>query len=310
MNILFFAGFTILILFLLYLDLFIFNRKNHTVKLKEAVAWSIFWIMLALAFNYVIYVWKGQELALEFLTAYVLEKSLSVDNLFVFVLLFSTFNVPTAYQHKVLFWGVIGAIIMRAIFIFAGFALVDYFHASLYLLGAFLVYGGIKSVVGKEEEFDLKETRWYKWLCRYVPLVPEFHGDRFWITKNGKRFFTPLFIALVSIEISDLVFAVDSIPAILSISANPLIVYTSNIFAILGLRALYFVLEGTLHFFYLLKYGLAAILVFVGLKMMLIDLIEVEILYSLLFIFTVLTASIVLSLLFPQTKVSRNVVKD
>ncbi len=310
MNILFFAGFTILILFLLYLDLFFFNRKNHTVKLKEAVAWSFFWIALALIFNYGIYLWKGQELALEFLTAYVLEKSLSVDNLFVFVLLFSTFGVPAMYQHKVLFWGVIGAIVMRAVFIFAGFALVDYFHASLYLLGAFLVYGGIKSVVEKEEEFDLKETSWYKWLCKYVPLVPGFHGDRFAVKKNGKRFFTPLFIALVSIEISDLVFAVDSIPAILSISANPLIVYTSNIFAILGLRALYFVLEGTLHFFYLLKYGLAAILVFVGLKMVLIDVIEVDIIYSLLFIFTVLTLSVVLSLLFPQPKVSENVMKD
>lgn len=310
MNILFFAGFTILVLFLLYLDLFIFNRKNHTVKLKEAIAWSIFWVMLALAFNYGIYIWKGQELALEFLTAYVLEKSLSVDNLFVFVLLFSTFGVPTAYQHKVLFWGVIGAIFLRAVFIFAGFALVEYFHASLYLLGAFLVYGGIKSVLEKEEEFNLKEAGWYKWLCKYVPLVPEFHGDRFWIQKNGKRFFTPLFIALVSIEISDLVFAVDSIPAVLSISANPLIVYTSNIFAILGLRALYFVLEGTLHFFYLLKYGLAAILVFVGLKMMLIDVIKVEIIYSLLFIFSVLTVSVVLSLLFPQPKVSENVLKD
>lgn len=304
MEVLYFVGFNILILLLLCLDLFVFNRKNEPVKLKEAAAWSVFWIALALIFNYGVYVWAGEELALEFLTAYVLEKSLSVDNLFVFVLLFSTFGVPQAYQHKVLFWGVLGAIIMRALFIFAGFALVEYFHASLYLLGAFLVYGGIKSVRQKEEELNLKESRWYKWLSRHIRLVPEFHGDHFWIFKKGKRYFTPLFMALVSIEISDLIFAVDSIPAVLSISSNPFIVYSSNIFAILGLRALYFVLEGTLHLFHYLNYGLAAILVFVGLKMLLIDFIEVDILYSLLFIFSVLALSVGLSLLFPQPKVS------
>lgn len=295
---------------LLYLDLFVFNRKNHVVRIREAVAWSVFWITLALIFNYVVYLWEGKEPALEFLTAYLLEKSLSVDNLFVFILLFTTFGVPAAYQHKVLFWGVLGAIIMRAIFIFAGIALVDEFHFTIYLLGAFLVYGGIKSVVGQDDDFNWKESRFYKWICRYIPFSQDYHGDKFWIREKGKLIFTPLFLALISIEISDLVFAVDSVPAILSISNDPFIVYTSNIFAILGLRALYFVLEGTLHYFHLLKYGLALILVFVGLKMVFIDVIEVDILYSLLFIFSVLVISILLSLLFPKPKVSGDVLKS
>lgn len=303
----FFIGFNLLVLVLLYLDLFIFNRKNHVVKVREALAWSAFWITLALIFNYFIYLWEGKELALEFLTAYLLEKSLSVDNLFVFILLFTTFGVPAAYQHKVLFWGVLGAIVMRAIFIFAGIALVEQFHFAIYFLGAFLVYGGIKSVMGGDDDFNWKESKFYKWICRYIPFGQEYHGDKFWIREKGKLIFTPLFLALISIEISDLIFAVDSVPAILSISNDPFIVYTSNIFAILGLRALYFVLEGTLHYFHLLKYGIALILVFVGLKMVFIDLIEVNILYSLIFIFSVLAVSIGLSLLFP--KVSSDVAK-
>jgi tellurite resistance protein TerC len=199
---------------------------------------------------------------------------------------------------------------MRALFIFAGLSLLEYFHSSIYLLGAFLVYGGIKSVLSKEEEdFKLKESRWYKLLCRFMPLVQEYQEDKFWIRHGGKLLFTPLFVALVSIEITDLIFAADSIPAILSISANPLIVYSSNIFAILGLRALYFVLEGTLHYFHLLNYGLAAILVFVGFKMMLIDIIHIEIYLSLLFIFLVLFTAVVLSLLFPKgkKKISSNI---
>lgn len=309
MEVSFFVGFNILILGLLYLDLFVFNRKNHVVKVREAMAWSIFWIALALAFNYGIYLWEGKKLALEFLTAYLLEKSLSVDNLFVFILLFSTFGVPVAYQHKVLFWGVLGAIIMRAIFIFAGIALVEQFHFVIYFLGAFLVYGGIKSVSQQEEEYNWKESRFYKWLCRYIPFGQQYHGDKFWIRENGKLIFTPLFLALLSIEISDLVFAVDSVPAILSISNNPLIVYTSNIFAILGLRALYFVLQGTLHHFHFLKYGLAVILVFVGLKMVLIDLVKIDILYSLFFIFSVLMISALLSLFWPKPKVSSKVLE-
>lgn len=303
----FFIGFNLLVLVLLYLDLFIFNRKNHVVKIREAVAWSVFWIVLALVFNYVVFLLEGKELALEFLTAYLLEKSLSVDNLFVFILLFTTFGVPAAYQHKVLFWGVLGAIVMRAIFIFAGIALVEEFHYTVYLLGAFLVYGGIKSVAGQEEDFKWQETKFYKWICRYIPFSKDFKGDKFWVKEKGKLIFTPLFLALISIEISDLIFAVDSVPAILSISTDPFIVYTSNIFAILGLRALYFVLEGTLHYFHLLKYGIALILVFVGLKMVFIDLIEVDIIYSLIFIFTVLAFSVLLSLIFPKPKVSKEV---
>lgn len=302
MNASFFIGFNILILLLLCIDLFVFNRRNHVVRMREAVAWSVFWIALALAFNYLLYVFAGKALALEFMTAYLLEKSLSVDNLFVFVLLFSSFAVPPAYRHKVLFWGVIGAIVMRGFFIFAGLSLVEYFHASFYLLGAFLIYGAIKSLSQEEDGVDWQNSRWYKVLRRFVPLVPEYHQDNFWIREKGKLLFTPLFVALVSIEISDLVFAADSIPAILSISTNPFIVYTSNIFAILGLRALYFVLEGTLHHFHLLKYGLAAILVFVGLKMLLIDLIHIEVIYSLIFIFTVLLSAALLSFLVPKPK--------
>lgn len=310
MNITVFLGFNVLVAVLLYLDLFIFNRKNHVVRMREAVGWSAFWIALAMAFNYFIYLWQGEKMALEFLTAYVLEKSLSVDNLFVFVLLFSSFGVPVAYQHKVLFWGVIGAIVLRAGFIFAGLSLVEYFHASLYLLGAFLVYGGIKSALQKDNGMAFQEGRLYRWLCCFIPFTKEYHGDKFWIKEAGKRVYTPLFLALIFIEGTDLVFAADSIPAILSISTNPLIVYTSNIFAILGLRALYFVLEGTLNKFYLLKYGLAAILVFVGFKMMLVDVVKVETTYSLFFIFSVLLSSVLCSLLFPREKeLKSNVLK-
>ena len=302
MDITVFIGFNLLVVLLLYLDLYVFNRRNHVVRMPEAVAWSVFWIALALAFNYLIYLWEGQELALEFLTAYVLEKSLSVDNLFVFVLLFSTFNVPAAYQHKVLFWGVIGAILLRAVFIFAGLSLLAYFHASLYLLGAFLVYGGVKAALQQENNQAFQENWMYKALCRCIPFTKEYRGDKFWVKEEGKRVYTPLFLALICIEITDLVFAVDSVPAILSISTEPLIVYTSNIFAIMGLRALYFVLEGSMNRFYLLKYGLAAILVFVGLKMMLVDVIKVDTLHSLSFIFSVLFSSILFSLLVPAWK--------
>ncbi len=304
MNLSVFIGFNLLVLLLLYLDLFLFNRKNQVVRMGEAVAWSAFWIVLALTFNYFIYLWEGQEQALEFLTAYVLEKSLSVDNLFVFVLLFSTFGVPEVYQHKVLFWGVIGAILLRAVFIFAGLSLVEYFHASLYFLGAFLIYGGIKSAMQQESDrsFSFHESHIYRFLSRFIPFTSEYHTAKFWIKDAGKRVYTPLFLALVCIEFTDLIFAADSIPAILSISTNPFIVYTSNIFAILGLRALYFVLKGTLHKFYLLKYGLGAILVFVGLKMLLVDLVKIEGLHSLIFIFSILLGSVMFSLLFPHPK--------
>lgn len=290
-------GFNLFVVLMLALDLGVFHRTAHEVKMKEALTWSAIWIALAMIFNVVIYYWKGQDVALEFLAGYVIEKSLSVDNIFVFVLIFTYFNVPAKYQHRVLFWGILGALIMRAIFIAAGVTLIEKFHWIIYVFGIFLVITGIKMAVNKGTKIDPEKNVAVKFFKKFFPVSNEYHGSKFWIKQTGKWVATPLFIVLLLVEFTDLIFAVDSIPAILAVTKDPFIVYTSNVFAILGLRSLYFALAGLMHWFTYLHYGLAAILIFVGIKMLLVDVYKIPIAISLLTILSILTISIVLSLI-------------
>ncbi len=290
-------GFNLFVVLMLALDLGVFHRTAHEVKMKEALTWSAIWIALAMIFNVVIYYWKGQDVALEFLAGYVIEKSLSVDNIFVFVLIFTYFNVPAKYQHRVLFWGILGALIMRAIFIAAGVTLIEKFHWIIYVFGIFLVITGIKMAVNRGTKIDPEKNVAVKFFKKFFPVSNEYHGSKFWIKQTGKWVATPLFIVLLLVEFTDLIFAVDSIPAILAVTKDPFIVYTSNVFAILGLRSLYFALAGLMHWFTYLHYGLAAILIFVGIKMLLVDVYKIPIAISLLTILSILTISIVLSLI-------------
>jgi len=293
-------GFIVFVIALLALDLGVFHRKSHEVKIKEALIWSAVWISLAFVFNYGVYVYMGKEKALEFLTGYLIEKSLSVDNLFVFIMLFSFFNVSPKYQHKVLFWGIIGALVMRAIFIFAGVAIISKFHWVIYVFGVFLVFTGIKMLFHKDEEVAPDKNPLVRLFKKFFPVTDEMHGGKFFVKINAKTFATPLFIVLLIVEFTYLIFAVDSIPAILAISNDTFIIFTSNVFAILGLRALYFALAGITKYFHFLKYGLSAILVFVGTKMIIVDFYKIPILISLLTIMGILAISVVLSLIFPQ----------
>lgn len=292
-----FIGF---VLVMLALDLGVFHRKSHEIKIKEALIWSAVWISLALAFNYGIYVFMGKEKAIEFLTGYVIEKSLSIDNLFVFIMLFTYFNVNTKYQHKVLFWGILGALVMRAIFIFAGVALINKFHWIIYVFGVLLVFTGIKMLFHKDEKIDPDKNPLVRLFKKFFPVTDKEHGGKFFVKMNGRTFATPLFIVLLIVEFTDLIFAVDSIPAILAITNDTFIIFTSNVFAILGLRALYFALAGITKYFYYIKYGLSAILVFVGIKMSIVDFYKIPILYSLFTIGTILLISVLVSLVFPK----------
>ncbi len=294
------AGFLLFVLLMLALDLGVFHRKSHEVKIREALIWSGVWISLALIFNVGVYFLMGKEKAIEFLTGYVIEKSLSVDNLFVFIMVFSYFNVDTKYQHKVLFWGILGALVMRAIFIFAGVALIQQFHWIIYIFGAFLIFTGIKMLVQKDEKMEPEKNPLVRLFKRFFPVTDTVHGDRFFVRINAKMVATPLFIVLLIIEFTDLIFAVDSIPAILAISTDTFIIFTSNVFAILGLRALYFALAGIAKLFYYLKYGLSAILVFVGVKMVIAGFFKIPVMYSLLVIVSILTLSILASVIFPK----------
>lgn len=294
------AGFLLFVLLMLALDLGVFHRKSHEVKIREALIWSGVWISLALIFNVGVYFLMGKEKAIEFLTGYVIEKSLSVDNLFVFIMVFSYFNVDTRYQHKVLFWGILGALIMRAIFIFAGVALIQQFHWIIYVFGAFLIFTGIKMLVQKEEKMEPEKNPLVRLFKRFFPVTDTMHGDRFFVKINAKTVATPLFIVLLIIEFTDLIFAVDSIPAILAISTDTFIIFTSNVFAILGLRALYFALAGIAKLFYYLKYGLSAILVFVGVKMVIAGFFKIPVMYSLLVIVSILILSVLASVIFPK----------
>lgn len=285
---------------MLALDLGVFNRKAHVISVKEALIWSAVWISLACVFGLGLYYFEGKQIALEFFAGYLIEKSLSVDNLFVFILLFTYFRVEPMLQHKVLYWGILGALIMRAALIIVGAILIAKFHWIIYIFGAFLVFTGVKMAISKEEEEEVTENFVVKLFRRFFPVVHEYHGAKFFIKKDGRNFATPLFIVLIIVETTDLVFALDSIPAIFAVSQHPFIVYTSNVFAILGLRSLYFALAGVMNMFHYLKIGLALILTFVGVKMLIESYVEIPILVALGVIAGVLTLSVVASIIWPK----------
>ncbi len=294
------GGFNLFVLAMLALDLCVFHRKAHVIKVKEALILSAFWIALALVFNAGIYFVSGPQKALEFLTGYLIEKSLSVDNLFVFLLIFSYFKVPAMYQHKTLFWGILGAIVLRGIFIATGVTLIHKFHWIIYVFGAFLVYTGIKMAFEKDKEMHPEDNPVIKLFRRIMPVSDHFEGDKFFTRINGVLFATPLFLVLNVINITDVIFAMDSIPAILAITHDPFIVYASNIFAILGLRALYFAIAGVMRLFHHLHYGLSFILAFVGVKMLLADFYHIPVGAALGVIAGVLVLSVIASMIWPK----------
>lgn len=294
-NSIFWISFNFFVLLMLALDLGVFNRKAHVVSVKEALIWSGIWITMALIFNGLIYYWFGESKAVEFLTGYLIEKSLSVDNIFVFVMIFGYFQIPSQYQHKVLFWGIIGALILRCIFIFAGVALIQKFHWTIYLFGVFLIYTGYKMFTSKDKKMEPEKNPVIRIFRKLIPVTDQLHNGNFFVRQDGKNYATPLFLVLVLIEATDVIFAVDSIPAILAITQDRFIVYTSNVFAILGLRSLYFALSHIVDRFVYLSYGLAIVLVFVGLKMVMVDVFKVPTFLSLLFISLVISGSVVLS---------------
>lgn len=304
-------GFVILVLLTLAIDLFALGgKKAHKVSVKEALSWTLVWISLAFIFNAALWWYikqaSGIELAnhkaMEFLTGYLIEKSLSVDNVFVFLMIFNYFAVPPIYQRRVLVYGVVGAIIMRAIMILFGAWLINQFHWILYLFGLFLVITGIKMLLVREQDNDLSNNPVVKWINNHYKVTPEYHGERFFIKKDKTLYLTPLFIVLVLVEISDLIFAVDSIPAIFAITTDPFIVFTSNIFAIMGLRALYFLLADMADRFHLLKYGLALVLLFIGIKMLIAYWIKIPILLALGVVAGIITTAVILSLYLPLKK--------
>ncbi len=265
------VGFTLFILVMLGLDLGVFHRRAHVVGLREAAIWSAVWITMALLFNAGVYLWIGSEEGLAFLTGYVIEKSLSVDNVFVWLVIFSYFGVPAQYQHRVLFWGILGAMVLRGIFIAAGVTLLNQFEWVIYLFGAFLLYTGFKLAFRKEEQVQPERNPVLRLARRFIPVTSDYHGQRFFIRQHGRWIATPLLMVLVVIEATDVVFAADSIPAILAVTRDPFIVWTSNVFAILGLRALFFLVAGILRYFRYLNVGLALVLCFVGAKMLISD---------------------------------------
>ena len=294
--------FNLFVLTAVAIDLFALRRNKKGLPVKRALIACGAWVAFALLFNAMLYHFYGKEAALDFLAGYLIEESLSLDNLFVFILIFEYFKVPAKYQHKVLFWGILGAVVMRALFIFFGIALVSRFHWILYLFGAFLVYAAIKMAMPKSEEIHPENNSIITLLKKFIPLSSEYDKDKFFTLKNGKWWATPLFTALVTVELTDLMFAFDSIPAVMAITLDPFIVYTSNIFAILGLRSLYFALAHLMPLFHFLKYGLAGILAFVGFKMLLASWIEVPIVFSLGFIAASIILCTVLSFLFPKNE--------
>jgi len=292
--------FNVFVLAMLALDLGVFHRKAHEVKMKEALGWSVLWIALALAFNAWVFTARGPQAGLEFFTGYLIEKSLSVDNVFVFLLLFTYFRVPALYQHRVLFWGILGALIFRAIFIAAGIVLIQKFHWVIYIFGVFLLLTGIKMWFQKDKEIHPEKNPVLKLFRKMMPVTENYEGQKFFVKREKRWRATPLFVALLLVETTDIIFAVDSIPAILAITKDPYIVYTSNVFAILGLRALYFALAGIMQLFHHLHYGLSAILVFVGGKMLLTDVYKVPIGISLGVIAAFIALSVLASLKWPK----------
>lgn len=290
-------GFTVFVLAMLTIDLGVFHRKARDVKFKEAIGWTVVWVGLAAIFNFGIWYYFGHQKALEFLTGYLIEEALSVDNVFVFLIIFAFFRVPKEFQHKVLFWGVVGAQVMRAIFIFAGAAMIQRFHWVIYIFGALLVFTGFKLLFQKEGDIHPDRNIIYRLGRKIFPTVNEYRGDKFFTRENGKLFATPLFLVLITVEATDLLFAVDSIPAIFAVTTDPFIVYTSNVFAILGLRSLFFVISGVMDKFHYLKVGLALVLIFVGVKMLIVEFYKIPILVSLGAVVGLLGASIVASMI-------------
>ena len=295
------VAFNALIIVMLIVDLRVFHRKAHDVRMSEALMWSGVWTVLAFVFNVGVYYWMGSTAAMQFLTGYLIERSLSFDNLFVFLLILTYYRVPSRYQHRVLFYGILGALIMRSTMIAVGVTLIEQFHWILYVFGAFLIYAGAKMAFQKEEiEIDPDRNIGVRLVKRFMPLSARYHEGAFFVREGRKRKATLLFLVLIMLETTDLVFAVDSIPAIFAITTDPLIVYTSNIFAILGLRALYFALKGLMDLFHYLKIGLSVILVLIGLKMLVADLFPIPTWISLVAVVVILAVSVVASLMHPK----------
>jgi tellurite resistance protein TerC len=289
-------GFLLFVLAMLAVDLGIFHRKSHAVSMKEAVVWSAVWIALAAAFNLGVYAWFGADTALEFTAGYLIEKALAVDNIFVFIVIFSAFAIPLVHQHRILFWGVLGALVMRAGFILAGGALLQRFHWAMYLFGAILAATGIKLLVQRNHEVHPERNPIVRTLQRWLPVTSDLADGKLMVVRAGRRFATPLLMALIAIEVTDVIFAVDSIPAIFAVTLDPFIVFTSNVFAIFGLRSLYFLLAGVIQRFVYLKVGLAVVLLFVAAKMLLVDVYKLPIAVSLAVIAAILTISVLASL--------------
>jgi tellurite resistance protein TerC len=301
-NLHFWIIFNVFVLTMLVLDLYVLNSKSKVVTVKEALLWSAFWITLAIGFNIIVWQWKGEEAALKFMTGYLIEESLSVDNLFVFMLIFSFFKVPNEYQRKVLFWGIIGALVLRAAFILVGVELIHHFKTTVLVLGGFLIFTGVKMILGSDKEIDPKKNPIIKLVNKIMPATKHYHEDKFFVKIRKIWFATPLFIVVLVIETTDVIFAADSIPAILAITDDAFIVYTSNVFALLGLRSLYFALAGIMQLFHYLHYGLSAILIFIGGKMVIKFIWEVEppIQISLAVVGGILAFSVILSIIFPK----------
>ncbi len=294
-------GFIVFVLLMLLIDLGIFHRSAHKVSMKEAGLWSLTWVTLAIIFNIGVYFLFGPKLALEFTTGYLIEKALSVDNIFVFILIFSFFSIPAKYQHRILFWGILGALLMRAAFILLGGIFLQQFHWAIYVFGAILIFSGIKFMFQKEEATDFEQNYVVRIFKKIFPMTKDCESGTFTVVQNGKRYATPLLLTLVTVEVTDLIFAVDSIPAIFAVTKDPFIVFTSNIFAILGLRSLYFLLAGIMDKFHYLKIGLSLVLIFVGIKMLASEFFKIPILLSLGVIGGTLALSVIASLLRPQT---------
>ena len=289
--------FFLLILVLLSLDLFVFNRRKEAVPLKKALLLTAFWIYLALIYGALIFFEKGANAATEYYTAYVIEEILSVDNMFVFLLIFQSFAVPEEYQHEALFYGIIGAMVFRLLFIFAGTELLHRFDFMMYLFGALLIFLAVKTMVKKDAIKDPKDNFIMKFATKHMRTTDGMEGGRIFVRKNGALFVTPIFLTILALEMTDLMFAIDSVPAVLAVTPDPFIAYTSNIFAILGLRSLYFALEGVISKFSYFKYGIGVILIFVGVKMILSGTYPIPILFSLTFILSVITITIIASVI-------------
>ena len=291
--------FNLFVLAMLALDLGVFNRRAHEVRFREALLWSAMWVALALSFAVVVFFWHGRKESLEFVTGYLIELSLSIDNLFVFLVIFRYFKVPPEHQHKVLFWGILGALIMRGVFIVAGVGLIRRFHWIVYVFGALLIWSGIKLLRQGDEEIDPGKNPVLRAFRRWVPVTSGYDNGKFWVRKE-RLYATPLLVVLLMVETTDLLFAMDSIPAVLAITLNAFIVYTSNVFAILGLRSMYFALAGVIDLFEYLHYGLSVVLIFIGVKMLLSEYVTIPTAVALGVVAGVLAVAVIASLVFPR----------